>query len=107
MILEFKVYAFHACMEKHKFRTRTNMRMQPDRAEFECLQDCGSTTCEAIRSIIMVRNITGKLVLFFHVNMKKAKVCLRIVEAGICSSGDRATVSGAVCRGFESLQVCD
>ncbi len=24
----------------------------------------------------------------------------------ICSSGDRAVVSGATCRGFESLQMC-
>lgn len=28
----------------------------------------------------------------------------RIDHISVCSSGDRATVSGTVCRGFESLQ---
>jgi hypothetical protein len=37
MIPGSKVHAFHACMKKHEFETRTNMRTKPVRAEFECL----------------------------------------------------------------------
>ena len=36
------------------------------------------------------------------INVSKVKVS----RIRICSSGDRATVSGTVCRGFESLRVC-
>lgn len=36
MMLGAKGHAFHACMKKHDFETRKNMRKQPIRADFEC-----------------------------------------------------------------------
>ena len=37
LILGLKGYVFHACMKRHNFGTRTNMRKKPDRADFEGL----------------------------------------------------------------------
>ncbi len=53
-------------MNKHDFETRTNMRMEPDRAEFECLQDCGSTKCVTIRGITQEQKSH-----VFHAGMNK------------------------------------
>lgn len=40
MIQGEKVTNMDACIHVSDFETRTNMRKKPDRAEFECLQNC-------------------------------------------------------------------
>ncbi len=58
-------YAFHAGMKKHNLGARTNMRMQPDQGGIRMFAGLREHVCGAIRSIMKVRKITGKLVLFF------------------------------------------
>ena len=46
---EIKSHVFHVYMKKHDLGSRQNMRTKPDRAKFECFEECESTKYGAIR----------------------------------------------------------